>query len=1208
MFFSLYPIQLVNTLEGRGGRNLKSISWVYCCAFFALVITDAKAQVTNFSGAFTNVPYVYNRPHDTVTFSGTAAVYRVFQFTNASSATISARVTPTNYYLYIYQNLYNPRNPLQQLYSMGVGRVEAVNLFPGTHYLVVSGPSTNETANFTGAFTNGTVGIVTAFTTNLTILAHPTGGTVLTGNTVGVSAIANGRFPHTFQWYRGPKPESTNAPDPALAIPGATNYIYNSPPIFSNVSYWCLITGNETIPPEVRSSEAHFFSVTGPATFKGSLSPEHDTWNRMTQIGVPSGNICPYEIITFSAFFSGNYTITVTSTGFPSAINLYSPFFDPSTPDLNFYSDGVADNEPGQLSFTTFLTAGQYDLIISSSNAGQFGTYGGTITGTSIPLIHPPQSNLVIVSQSSGATFLTNNNATLQFATWGAVPRRYQWFTGETYEASGMIPGATNKTYTTPVFTTPGSRYYWARATNIYNEVKTGIMHVRVLSQVPVVQGNLRPGNRIWQRSNGSGGVVTNLTYYKIQAFQIQQPGIYSFKFGSGEFGSRIDVYSAFFDPIHPNLGLYHYGTGHSTFSNSFPVGNYHLVFSSGGLGNSSLYTGTITGPLIANLLDTPRFATSPNPTSQVVWPNDRMTITVTQSVPVAYEWYPGAAPGVSVDGMSPLPGENSNTLYPPLVHSSRWYYARAYNQYGYDDGPLAHVYIRPPPAFTIPPHSTNFFYRQPGMLSMQLSNIPFTVHWFVSTSVFPVLTHFLQQTSSNYINTTGVQLSLSNWAVGAYSMWAVVTNPTGVTTSQLVTVDIGKRPLTYSVFANSYVYDGEPHSVQSTVISDTNLPAIPLPTPLMVVTQYNDAFQNTVTGLPVNAGFYFGVVRVEEANYSGSVTGFLLISKRPLDVTVSNATRIYNGQAQSLPVHMVDPDDVVSLPPLIPVSNSFIDIVGNVYSNAPVTTGIWTQRSVVADPNFSGGGTGRLVIAQRSLNIVVPGGTSIVYDAQPHSLVTVIQDSSPPMPDPLPLVTQFFNNAIYYSEEPVNAGTWQQVVFSTDSNVTGGASGFFEILPRPLDVIASNQFHHYDGTPKALTNYTIVDPYPGPLLPEPVPVSISYFDGIHQIETPPFNTGVWTSSVVIVHSNYFGDAISILEIFRPDIRTVTQRLLTNGMMVRFIGMWDDGVDFQLTDHMLSTNWILFSTGHVVGVNENIDVIDPDYHIYTQRYYRAVSP
>ncbi|HMP91011.1 MAG TPA: MBG domain-containing protein, partial [Kiritimatiellia bacterium] len=1182
---------------------MKISIWAYGLVFFVLALTGTNAQVTNFSGSLTNVPYVYNRPHDTVTFSGTAAVYRVFQFTNASSATISARVTPTNYYLYIYQNLYNPRNPLQQLYSMGVGQVDAVNLFPGTHYLVVSGPSTNETADFSGAFTNGTVGIVTAFTTNLTILAHPTGGTVLTGNTVGVSAIANGRFPHTFQWYHGPKPEGTNAPVPALAIPGATNYIYNSPPIFSNVSYWCLITGNETIPPEVRSSEAHFISVTGPATFSGSLTPEHDTWDRMIQLGVPSGNICPYEIITFSVFFSGNYTIGLTSTGFPAAINLYAPYFDPSTPNLNFYADGVVDNEPGPLSLTTFLAAGQYSLIISSSNAGQYGTFGGTITGTSIPLIHPPQSNLVIVSQSSGATFLTNHNATLQFATWGAVPRRYQWFTGETYEASGMISGATNKTYTTPVFTTPGSRYFWARATNIYGEVKTGIMHVRVLSQVPVIQGNLRPGNRIWQRSNGSGGVVTNLTYYKIQAFQIQQQGVYNFKFGLGEFGSRIDLYSAFFDPEHPNLGLYHYGSGNATFSNSLPVGNYHLVISSGGLGNSSIYTGTITGPLIANLLDTPYFTTFPNPTSQVVWPNDRMTITVTQSVPVSYEWYPGEAPGVPVDGMSPLPGENSNTLYPPMIHSSRWYYARAYNQYGYDDGPLTHVHIRPPPTITIPPKSTNFLYRQPGVVSAQFSNIPFRIVW-QTPPANDFATHLIQTTATvNYVNVSQSSIQLSNFNAGTYQFRCVVTNPSGAVTSDFVTVDIGKRPLTYSVFANSYVYDGEPHSVFSPTITDTNLPAIPLPSPLMVVTQYHDAFQ-TITGLPVNAGFYFGVVRVEEANYSGSSTGFLLISKRPLDVTVSNATRIYNGQPQSLPVHMEDPDDVVSVPPLTPVSNIFIDVVGNVYSNAPVTTGIWTQRTVIADPNFSGGGTGRLVIVPRTLTIQVPNDTN-VYNAQPQSLGAIVQDENPPMPPPLPLVTQYFHNAILYTNAPINAGQWTQVVSSTDSNVTGSGTGILHILVRPLSIAISNQFHLYDGTPKALTNIVVFDPDPDPELPEPMPLDIRYDDGTHLIATPPFNTGVWTGLVTIIHSNYSGFADGILEIFRPDSRTIQLHPKDGGIVVRYIGVWDDLVNFELNDDLLTTNWTPFSTGHVVDQAEIVDVPDPDYQNYTQRHYRA---
>src|SRR5262245_1335718 len=86
-------------------------------------------------------------------------------------------------------------------------------------------------------------------------------------------------------------------------------------------------------------------------------STNNYTWNRMTTINVSSGQIVPFIAYQFNTLGgpAGNYTLTMQTVGFPGSINLYQNFFDPTTPNANFYANGVVAGAAGTISQTLTL-------------------------------------------------------------------------------------------------------------------------------------------------------------------------------------------------------------------------------------------------------------------------------------------------------------------------------------------------------------------------------------------------------------------------------------------------------------------------------------------------------------------------------------------------------------------------------------------------------------------------------------------------------------------------------------------------------------------------------------------------------------------------------------------------------------------------------------------------------------------------------------
>jgi MBG domain (YGX type)/MBG domain len=643
----------------------------------------------------------------------------------------------------------------------------------------------------------------------------------------------------------------------------------------------------------------------GQSSVTGLLASYYDTWVRMTTNGVSSGQNCFYEVTPFDVTSgSGTNTFTLRTTNFPGAINIYVTKFYPLTPVENFWDNGVVTNAAGTLVYKTFLNPGSYECVVSTMNAGQTGTYGLTISGPAATTIKPRPTTPNILQSPANQTILTNTAAVLQFSSEGAYPRHYQWHQGASGFPTNAIAGATNFTLITPRLTNSGDYFYWARVTNAFGTADTATARVRVTTNggPTLVSGKLRVGNRRWNRPNGSGGAVTNLSYYKMFTYQAFSNGTYVFSINTTNFNGTLDLYDPFFSPTSPNLGHDKFATNGNPVRMTNVVVNpttYVLVISSTQEGQTGSYSGTISGPALLNELPNPYFTQQPAPSNQVIWPGeDPVPISVGTITPdVTYEWYPGVSPGVPADGLSPISGATSNVYDPPPTTTSQWFWARIYNTYGYEDSDLAQVFVRPMPAFTLYPANQTVPYGTTNTLTAVATNIPFVLNWFAGTS--PLMTNLLtsvvvQGVSTNYTNSAQISYTLPVLPPGAYNFWLQSTNLAGTTNGNTFTITVIKRPLTVALTIPAGTsYDGTA-KVATASASDPNPGGPPLPNPLEIDITYQLGALPPTNTPPVDAGNYTVVAAVNDPNFSGSATGTLAVAKTPLTVVPDDKSRLY--------------------------------------------------------------------------------------------------------------------------------------------------------------------------------------------------------------------------------------------------------------------------------------------------------------------------
>ena len=136
-------------------------------------------------------------------------------------------------------------------------------------------------------------------------------------------------------------------------------------------------------------------------------------------------------------------------------------------------------------------------------------------------------------------------------------------------------------------------------------------------------------------------------------------------------------------------------------------------------------------------------------------------------------------------------------------------------------------------------------------------------------------------------------------------------------------------------------------------------------PTDLTVDLTYNDS-----ANAPTNAGSYTVIGTINDANYAGSATNTLVITKADAAVTLDNLNQTYSGSAEAV---------TASTTP----TGLTVDLTYNDSTNAPTNAGSYTVIGTINGANYQGSATNTLVIGKAA--VTISSGLSAddkIYDA----------------------------------------------------------------------------------------------------------------------------------------------------------------------------------------------------------------------------------
>ena len=166
----------------------------------------------------------------------------------------------------------------------------------------------------------------------------------------------------------------------------------------------------------------------------------------------------------------------------------------------------------------------------------------------------------------------------------------------------------------------------------------------------------------------------------------------------------------------------------------------------------------------------------------------------------------------------------------------------------------------------------------------------------------------------------------------GSYTVVATV-NDANYAGSASGSLQVGKASASVTLSGLSHTYDG---SSKSATASTT-------PSGLTVDLTYDGSASS-----PTNAGTYAVVGTINDANYSGSASDTLEISKATATVQISDLSQIYDG--------LPKPVTVTTTPSGLSVSLTY-----DGSATAPSAVGTYPLAATVTDSNYQGSATGTL-------------------------------------------------------------------------------------------------------------------------------------------------------------------------------------------------------------------------------------------------------
>ncbi len=275
-------------------------------------------------------------------------------------------------------------------------------------------------------------------------------------------------------------------------------------------------------------------------------------------------------------------------------------------------------------------------------------------------------------------------------------------------------------------------------------------------------------------------------------------------------------------------------------------------------------------------------------------------------------------------------------------------------------------------------------------------------------------------------------EISGTPTSAGTFTGTITATNAAGTSAAQSFSIIIAKASASVTLGSLSQTFNGSPRAATATTS----------PAGLNVTFTYNGS-----ATAPTNAGSYAVVATINDANYTGTQNGTLVVSKAAATITLGSLAQTFNNSPRAA--------TATTSPAGLNVSFTY-----NGSATAPTNAGSYAVVATINDTNYAGTQNGTLVVSQATATITL-GSLAQAYSGSPLAATATTS--------PAGLNVTFTYNGS--GTAPTNHGSYAVVATINESNYTGTANGTLVISGQSVTAWRAQQF-----TPTQISNGQAAD------------------------------------------------------------------------------------------------------------------------------------
>ena len=321
--------------------------------------------------------------------------------------------------------------------------------------------------------------------------------------------------------------------------------------------------------------------------------------------------------------------------------------------------------------------------------------------------------------------------------------------------------------------------------------------------------------------------------------------------------------------------------------------------------------------------------------------------------------------------------------------------------------------------------------------------------------------------------------LTLTNVISTDAATYSVIVSGAMGTATNSATLTVTKASAIITLGSLNQTYNGSAEAATATTT----------PSGLAVTFTYNGS-----ATVPTGAGSYTVIGTINDANYQGSATNTLVISKASGSISLGSLSQTYNGSAEAA--------TATTTP-----SGLTVNFTYNGSATVPTVAGNYTVIGTINDANYQGSATNTLVISKASGSIVL-GSLNQTYNGSAEAATATTTPSG--------LAVTFTYNGS--STVPTAAGSYTVIGTINDANYQGSATNTLLINKASGSISLGSLNQTYNGSAEAATATTT---------PSGLTVTFTY----NGSSTIPIAAGSYTVIGTINDANYQGSATGTLVI-----------------------------------------------------------------------------